>query len=539
MAFSLTFTSCDPMDDVYDELDAQGTTEDPRAIIGSDEYTLNSDDFTTLGLTYGSFSSEDEAKTMLPDFISSNSKYDYWAKNSSVLIGYQLYVGSAPGVSDYTYADSYELSDADYATAGVDAAAYSVFTAASPADLNLPSVLEDAIDAPTSGDIVLAKYKYAEEPSDPSVIYTMTNDDYQIILDNVINNTNPDISSLVSSYGDSEFYTGASVYYGNFDNRLYKREGQADLDALATDEEKIALVNARVQEGIVWFLEGKFPNAVPEINGQTVYYVITYKTYDGTDTLEPTVIYKCTESGSTPKFELVEEPGEGVTYQASTVTENRGDYYTYTGSEWDKVSGVYFIGSADFDSMGEESGQPGRYNNFGSSTPPGDYLPTFLNIKYPYALEGDEMIVVYDYYSSSSGAQIRGDLYTKADGAWSGFQSTISTSLQFGFDGNAWVPDNTIKYTLVGSDYAYMADTLEGNELFANVSLVNLAKYVDYDYNWSDEQILYSLDVLLDYLDPSAAEGQKYLITYLLYDNGANDVTRNLIKENGEWVWNE
>ena len=84
-----------------------------------------------------------------------------------------------------------------------------------------------------------------------------------------------------------------------------------------------------------------------------------------------------------------------------------------------------------------------------------------------------------------------------------------------------------------------MADTLEGNELFANVSLENLAKYVDYDYNWSDEQILYSLNVLLDNLDPSAAEGQKYLITYLLYDNGANDVTRNLIKQNGEWVWNE
>ncbi|MDV7186779.1 hypothetical protein R3X25_05745 [Lutibacter sp. TH_r2] len=540
MAFSLTFISCDPMDDVYDELDAEGTTSDPRSIIGSDEYTLTDDDYETLGLDYGSFSSEDDAKTMLPDFISSNSKYDYWAKNSSVLIGYQLYVGSAPGVSDYTSADSYELADADYANAGADAATYSVFTAASPADLNLPSILESNIDAPVSGDIVLAKYKYAEEPSDPAVIYTMVNDDYQLIVDLVANNSDPAISSLVSSYGDSELYTGASAYYGNFDIRLSKRVGQADYDALTTEEEQIAFVDERVQIGVQWFLKAKYPNAVPEINGQTVNYVITYKTFDDTyTTLEPTVIYKCTAGGSDPEFELVDGPGEDVVYQASTITENRGDFYSYTGSEWEKVSGVYFMGSGDFDSMGEESGQPGKYNNFGSSTPPGDYLPAFLNIKYPYALEGDEMIVIYDYYSSSSGAQIRGDLYTKADGVWSGFESTISTTLQFGFDGTNWVPDNTIKYTLVSADYAYMSTELEGNEFFSNVNLGSLASYNDYDYNWSDEQILYSLDLLLDYLDPNAEEGQKYLITYLLYDNGLNDITRNLIKTNGEWVWDE
>ncbi len=529
MAIGLVFTACDPMDDIYADLDAE-----ENAVVGNAEYTLTDEDYDELELGYGSFSSLDDAKSLLPAFLA--DAYPYWGKNSSVLVGFDLYVGNAPGVSDYTYADAYELEDADYATAGVDAATYSVFTAASPADLNLPNILNNAIDAPATGDIILAKYKYAEEPTDPSVIYTMTNDDYQIIVDNVINNTNPDISSLVSSYGDSEFYTGASVYYGNFDNRLYKREGQADLDALATDEEKIALVNARVQEGIVWFLEGKFPNAVPEINGQTVYYVITYKTYDGTDTLEPTVIYKCTESGSTPKFELVEEPGENVTYQASTVTENRGDYYTYTGSEWDKVSGVYFIGSADFDSMGEESGQPGRYNNFGSSTPPDDYLPTFLNIKYPYALEGDELIVVYDYYSSTSGAQLRGNLYTKSSGAWSGYESTISTTLQFGHDGANWVPDNTIKYTLTGSDYDYIVETYK--DIYPG-GVANLSSYGNISaYNWTPDEILDVIGGVLLHNFPDSEEGQKFITTYSTYDGSTHDVSLNLILEGGKYILN-
>lgn len=530
LVLGFVFTACEPLDDINAEIDAQQSL----VITGDTEYTLTSDDYATLGLS-GRFNSEDEAKSEIPALLT--EMFPHWGKNSSVLVDYQLNVGYAP-VGDYTYADTYELDDSDYANAGADAAAYSVFTAMSPAGLNLPSILDNNIDAPTNGDIILAKYKYAEEPSDPSVIYTMINEDYMLVVDGVANSSDPAVNSLVSSYGDSEFYTGSSAYYANFDTRLSKRVGQADIDALATEEEKIALIDARVQEGIVWFLKGKFPNAVPEINGQTVFYAITYKTYNGANS-EPTVIYKCTASGSDPVFELVEGPGEDVVYQASTITENRGDFYSYTGSKWEKVSGVYFIGSGDFDSMGEASGQPGRYNNFGSTTPPGDYLPTFLNIKYPYALEGEQMIVIYDYYSSSSGAQIRGDLYTKAAGVWSGFQSTISTTLQFGHDGNTWQPDNTIKYTLVSADYAYMASALEGNSFFANVSLTSLANYNDYDYNWSLDQIIYSLDVLLNHLDPSAADGQKYLITYLLYDNGTNDVTKHVIKQAGEWVWND
>ncbi|WP_111707328.1 hypothetical protein [Lutibacter citreus] len=531
LVLGVVFTACDPLDDINSAIDA---VDNP--IVGDTEYTLTDDDYDTLELTFGSFNSEDAAKSDIPALLT--DMFPVWGKSSSVLVGYNLYVGNAPGVSDYTYADKYELNEGDYANAGADAAAYGVFTAASPAGLNLPSILENNIDAPTSGDIILAKYKYAEEPSDPSVIYTMNNDDYQIIVDGVASSSDTAVSSLVSSYGDSEFYTGASVYYGNFDNRLYKREGQADLDALATDEEKIALVNARVQEGVLWFLKGKFPNAVPEVNGQTVFYVITYKTYDGTNTLYPTVIYKCTASGSDPEFELVDGPGEDVVYQASTVTEDRGDYYSYTGSKWEKVSGVYFIGSGDFDSMGEASGQPGRYNNFGSSTPPGDYLPTFLNIKYPYALEGNEMIVVYDYYSSSSGAQIRGDLYTKAANAWSGYKSTISTTLQFGHDGTTWVPDNTIKYTLIrNADYEYMASQLTGAEYSGLTG--NLANYGDFDYNWSTSQIEYALSLLLDHIATNTTEGQKYSLTYVIYDNGENDYISNFIRQDGSWVVNE
>ena len=176
--------------------------------------------------------------------------------------------------------------------------------------------------------------------------------------------------------------------------------------------------------------------------------------------------------------------------------------------------------------------------NFGSSTPPEDYLPAFLNIKFPYALEGSELNVTYTYVSSSSGAQTRGNSYTKIDGIWVGYKSTIDTTLQFGHDGDTWVPDNTIKYTLVrNTDYEYMASQLTDAEYAGLIG--NLASYGDFDYNWTDAQIHYALALFLDHLDPSAAEGQKYILTYVIYDNGENDYQTSFIKTDGAWVVND
>lgn len=523
----LIFTSaCNPLGDIHDEIDAF-----VNPIVGDATFTLTDEDYDALGLSYGSFSSLEDAKAALPAFL--QSKYPVWGKGSGALIGYQLYVGYAPGVSDFTYADSYELADEDYDGAGTDAAMYKVFTAASPASKNLPGILATKIDAPVSGDVVLAKYKYAEEPSDPSVVHNMISEDFMLIVDRVANHSDTLVSGLVSSYGDSELYTGAGAYYSNFDTRLYKREGQADYDALTTDEERIAFVDERVQTGIVWFLKDKFPNAVPEVNGITVFYSITYLTYNG-ENINYTVIYKCTAAGADPEFELVEGPGVDVVLQASTITEKRGDFYTFTGTEWEEISGVLYLGSNDFDSMGEAYGQPGYYNNFGSTISPDAYLPTFLDIKYPYALADDELFVIYDYYSSSSGAQIRGNLYTKADGAWNGFQSTISTTLQFGHDGNVWVPDNTIKYTFTSADYAFVV---------ANFSAAypsetgNLDSYGNFNmFSWTDEMILEVIGAVLLNNNPSAADGQKFTVTYSVYDGSTHDTTLYLVLQGGVYV---
>ena len=62
---SLVFTSCNPMEDIYEEVDAQQTI-----ISGEAKFTLTDGDYDTLGLDYGNFSSTDDAKDMLPEFLS-------------------------------------------------------------------------------------------------------------------------------------------------------------------------------------------------------------------------------------------------------------------------------------------------------------------------------------------------------------------------------------------------------------------------------------------------------------------------------------
>ena len=219
-------------------------------------------------------------------------------------------------------------------------------------------------------------------------------------------------------------------------------------------------------------------------------------------------------------------------------------FYTYDGSEWDETDGVYFMQDADFDSMGTGSGQPGRFNNFGSSTPPDNYLPTFLASTSPWAYgqEEDEVLMIYDYFSSSSGAQIRGNRYTVIDGMWVGHQSTIDTSLQFGQDGNTWVPDNTIRYTFSGDDVAYISNAFI--DIYPGPA-DNVGFFGSFDRRptssnyWTDDMLLEAFNALLENGNFVTAEEQKYVLTYIIYNGSTTNETKSVIKTGGVWIYQE
>lgn len=104
---SLAFTSCNPMEDIYEELDAIETI-----ISGEAEITLTDEDYEGLELDFGNFSSEEDAKTMLPDFLS--KKYPTWGKESLVSVTFKLYSPKR----DERSLTVYEVTDADYTAGG-------------------------------------------------------------------------------------------------------------------------------------------------------------------------------------------------------------------------------------------------------------------------------------------------------------------------------------------------------------------------------------------------------------------------------------
>ena len=88
--------------------------------------------------------------------------------------------------------------------------------------------------------------------------------------------------------------------------------------------------------------------------------------------------------------------------------------------------------------MGEDSGFPGKYDNFDSSMEPANYLPAFMNTKWIYAQGGDTKIIAYKYYNSGV-TELRVDEYTFAQELkWILTATVVDGSAIVAFKDKAW-----------------------------------------------------------------------------------------------------
>ncbi|MEA1885828.1 MAG: hypothetical protein U9N72_01280 [Bacteroidota bacterium] len=461
MVISLIMASCEPMAEIYDELEAMDT-----GYAAEFTYILESDDYAAIAdLTSNgdaadfiedneAFSDEYPASVYLPAYL--EDLYPALGESSVGKIGYNFFTGYPEYLDNYYEPETYYVSDEDYNSVGGDVQTFKTFIGDDKPEDYIPGFLAAEYPDPEEDDVVLALYNYVEEINDPSIVHVMQSEDYQLIVDHVANDINPD---YVSSYGNNEYYYGANAYYSNFDANIETREDYnvEGFEGL-TEEEAEALIEERIQLAIVYWLEQTYPNAVPMVQGQTVYYNVQYDTYKygglgGTYY----VVYECIASGSPATFELVAGPSEDYLVYSNTVKEDRGDYYQFDGNEWETMDGVYYLSSADYDDMGA----PGRYNNFSSSDRPENYIPQLLDAMYPYAQDGDKMAVSYKYYSSGS-TTVRAMEYTY-DGEWKAFDPYISKQDQFIHNGTDWVFDPTVMFTMTSNDYQIIVDYVKNN----------------------------------------------------------------------------
>ncbi|MFW6095465.1 MAG: hypothetical protein ACOC8S_03380 [Bacteroidota bacterium] len=203
--------------------------------------------------------------------------------------------------------------------------------------------------------------------------------------------------------------------------------------------------------------------------GSADVYTLNEEDYDSMGEEEGEPGYYDNFSSSTPPEEFLPgfleenftdvEEGEliGITYDyyKGEVVEMT-DYYQYKDGSWELVPNVYVLTEEDYNSMGE----PGNYNNFSSSADPNDYLPIFLKEKFPYASKGDKKVVVYNYYNGSY-VEVRAKEYNYDGEKWNEFEDTKVMTDQFIHNGDTWVFDPTVSYTMEGDDYQLIVDERE------------------------------------------------------------------------------
>ena len=109
-------------------------------------------------------------------------------------------------------------------------------------------------------------------------------------------------------------------------------------------------------------------------------------------------------------------------------------------------------------------------------------------------------------------------------------------------DGNTWVPDNTIRHSFTGADVAFISNA------FITIypgPADNVGFFGSFDRRssssnfWNDDMLLEAFNALLENGNFVTAEGQKYVLTYIIYNGTTTDETMNVIKTGGAWVYQE
>jgi hypothetical protein len=197
-----------------------------------------------------------------------------------------------------------------------------------------------------------------------------------------------------------------------------------------------------------------------------------------------------------------------------------------------------------------------RFSNFSNEDEADEKLPLILKEKYKFEnLEaGDIKPIMYKLFVTDED-DVDGDgsitdrttySYVKYfvfnGSSFEPYGNTLSQSIQFGNIDGTWIPDNTIRYTLAGSDYSVVSGALI--DVYPGPA-DNVGRFQSFDVRssssnyWNPSMLIEAMNVVLDNLMPNAEEGQQYVVTFAAYNGAVVNQELSLIKSNGEWIVNE
>lgn len=490
MAIFLVLASCEPMQEIYDELE-----EDYKGHASEFTYTLTSDDYAAIAdMTsngdaaefiedYEAFSDEYPAADYLPPFI--EDMYPALSEGSAGLITYN-YNGPMPeDLEMYTDPDTYTVADDEYESFDGILQAAKYFSPGYAPEAYIPDILADNIASPSEGDLVLVTYDYST--MDPKVDFGSIAD--VAIWQETFNGslgvfTAFDITGAQSwtsdSYGDDEYAKMSGYSSGAQENEDWLISEAIDLTGISDASfnfreainylggmwEQVAVLVSTDWDGTEAGISTATWTELSGMNraaGNNWVFVesgkIDFSAY-ANETINIAFKYTSTTSNAATwevdRAEIL-VPGD----QPPVIgldPETYKTFYEFDGNEWVKADNLYYLNAKDYDAMGS----PGRYNNFSASDRPQDYLPALLNDLYPLAGEGFEAVVIYKYYIGST--LTLADRYTFEGGGWvSEYNYFMPMTSQFLFSNGNWVFDPTVMFTMTAEDYQIIVDYVEDN----------------------------------------------------------------------------
>lgn len=552
------FTGCTPMDDINEEIDAELNQDN---VVGAVDYTLTDEDYEALELPFGSFNSLEEARTLIPDLL--NDVFPVLGNGSLVNATFALY--------DPIRVEEYAVTADDYTTAGLSNDYFS-------SESEITTFLKAKFPQAQEGSYVELTYSIIAD----EILYTLNDADFDV-LGEALSATYPEPASSASQYSNFDRRDDRDAYWSNdmilealnavllenFDNVAGQKynvsyaiyDGSAGKESMTVQfdgnayvavggtayefvNEDFALVGTELAEAYplpaesaasynnfdrredrdAYWSESMLLEAVNIVLAQNFpsaaegdKFEVSYAIYNGAAGVE---IMSVILTGD----EYVMDTEASI----STIEETK--VFAYTNNAW---NAPYTLASEDYTEMGQS------YPNFDDEDEAIYKIAIFLESLYQYAEEGDFVSVAYNFYDDGVTTEYANFVFE--GGEFSNIPSVISHSLQFGNDGTTWVPDNTIRLGLTGADYSYIGAELA--DKYPNPAS-SMARYGNLDRRsgnsayWSDEMILEAMNILLDHLDPSAEEGQKYVLSYDIYNGSAGVEEISVIKTGGVWVLN-
>jgi len=227
-----------------------------------DVYTLTTEDYTSIdGITGDYFLSNSEAMELLPEFMEEKFPFAEVGTNKVVSYDYDngdnVVIGAKQFVKDTTKWLSTVKKTSQFVHGG-------------------------------------KKWVF-----DPTVRFTMSAGDYQLIVDERD-------SKWVDDYGTGEFYSGANSYYKNFDIRISNRvDYEPETFQGLSDEAALEIIWDRIiNDALILMLQKKFPDATPRVSGIDVFYHVTFDTFNNNYSHSTyTAVYQCVAGGDPAEFE--------------------------------------------------------------------------------------------------------------------------------------------------------------------------------------------------------------------------------------------